>query len=39
MHFRRDIGAKGLVKSLAPKRPSEPRRRASHQAQATHKLP
>jgi phosphoribosylamine---glycine ligase len=39
MFFRRDIGAKGLVKSLVPKRPSEPRRRASHQAQATHKVP
>jgi phosphoribosylamine---glycine ligase len=39
MHFRRDIGAKGLVKSLAPKRPSEPRLRTGRQAQAAPKLP
>jgi phosphoribosylamine--glycine ligase len=39
MHFRRDIGAKGLAKSLAPKRPVEPRPRTSRQDQAAPKPP
>jgi len=39
MHFRRDIGAKGLAKHLAPKRPNEPRPRTSQQAPAMPKLP
>lgn len=39
MYFRRDIGARGLVKSVAPKRASAPRVRTSHRVQATPKVP
>jgi phosphoribosylamine---glycine ligase len=39
IHFRRDIGAKGLAKGFAPKRPSEPRLRTSPHVPVTPKLP
>jgi phosphoribosylamine---glycine ligase len=39
MHFRRDIGAKGLAKHLAPKGPREPRPRTSRHSPAMPKLP
>jgi len=39
MHFRRDVGAKGLAKGLAPKLQSEPRPRISRQTHAAPKPP
>jgi len=39
MHFRRDIGAKGLAKCLAPKVQGEQRPRVSRQTQAAPKPP
>ena len=39
MHFRRDIGAKGLAKHLAPKQPLERRPRTSRPAPAAPKPP